>query len=120
MIATMYKRRMKAAFALSSIVMLIGISVFFIDRPDSLQNWLNLSSIGIVGLFLFFTGVSNQIKYNKVKDIQIHESKASLLELDHLVLKKDLGFFLVSYCLKKAAILLERLSQSVFLLFFTQ
>jgi len=46
MIATMYKRRMKAAFALSSIVMLIGISVFFIDRPDSLQNWLNLSSIG--------------------------------------------------------------------------
>ncbi|MEK5270004.1 hypothetical protein NSR00_04000 [Aeribacillus sp. FSL K6-8394] len=93
MIATMYKRRMNAAFALSSIVMLIGISVFFIDRPDSLQNWLNLSSIGIVGLFLFFTGVSNQIKYNKVKDIQIHESKASLLELDHLVLKKDLGFF---------------------------
>lgn len=28
-----------------------------------------------------------------MKDIQIHESKASLLELDHLVLKKDLGFF---------------------------
>lgn len=93
MIAMMYKRRMTAAFVLFAIVMIIGMTVFFIDRPDSEKDWLNLASIGFVGLFLFLIGVSSRQKYIKVKEIQIHDSKASLLGLDHLVLKKDVDFF---------------------------
>jgi len=35
MIASMYKRRMKAAFVFAALIFIIGIIVYFIDQPDS-------------------------------------------------------------------------------------
>jgi hypothetical protein len=93
MIAEMYKRRMKVAFVLSAIVMMMGIAVFIIDRPDSEKDWFNIISIGIMGLFLFSFGVVSRRNFIKLKEVQFHESTASILELDHLIIKKDVGFF---------------------------
>lgn len=93
MIVSMYKRRMKVSFVVSAVIFIIGMIIFFIDQPDSADDWMNLLSIGIVVLFMMIFAISSRYKYNRMKDISIPQSKTSILELDHLVLKKDLGFF---------------------------
>ncbi|WP_240377059.1 hypothetical protein [Bacillus piscicola] len=93
MIASMYQRRMKAAFIISIVIFLIAVGVILIDWPDSSDDWLTIFSIGMVGLFMGTIAFSSRKKYIDVKDIHIPRGSTSVMELDHLVLKKDVGFF---------------------------
>lgn len=93
MIANLYKRRMQIAFILSTIIFVIGIVVLFADQPKSADDWLNVLSIAFIALFMLIVALSSQNKYKRVKNIEIPQSERSILELDHLVLKREISFF---------------------------
>ncbi|WP_091664191.1 hypothetical protein [Alteribacillus iranensis] len=93
MIASMYDRRAKAAWLVTAVIFLITVIILLIDWPDSSNDWGTIASIGFVGLAMAGVAMSSRSKYNEVKDIHIPETAKSIMELDHLVLKKDVGFF---------------------------
>lgn len=93
MIASMYKRRMKAATVISVMIFMIAIGAMLIDFPQKAEEWMNVVSIGMVGLFIGILALSSRKKYLKVVNIHIPEKKISIQALDHLVLKKDIGIF---------------------------
>lgn len=91
MVTEMYKKRVKASLSFSGIVFLLGIVVFFIDRPNDGEDWLTFVSIGIMGLMLFITGMVNKRHYARVKDLNIEDAEIPIIDSDHFVVKKDVG-----------------------------
>ncbi|WP_158734674.1 hypothetical protein [Alteribacillus sp. YIM 98480] len=73
MIASMYQRKMKAAFVIAVFIILAGIVVLFIDLPHSSDEWFNLISIGLVGMLMISIAIFSRHKYMNVKDIHIPE-----------------------------------------------
>lgn len=93
MIASMYKRRMKAATVISVMIFMIAIGAMLIDFPQKAEEWMNVVSIGMVGLFIGILALSSRKKYLKVVNIHIPEKKISIQALDHLVFKKRDWYF---------------------------
>lgn len=93
MIASMYERRMKVASVISAIVFLIGGITLLMAWPHSTEDWLNVILIVLIGFTMLSIAISSRIKYRRVKNMDAPEATVSLLELDHLVLKKDVTFF---------------------------
>lgn len=102
MIATMYKRRMKISLTIAVVILIIGITVVMIERPTSFESWSTISLIGVTCLFMGIVSITSRHKYLQVKDIPIPESKKTLLELNHLVLKREPGFFPRMLCFEKS------------------
>ncbi|WP_430787090.1 hypothetical protein VBD025_15535 [Virgibacillus flavescens] len=93
MIAEMYQRRMKGSIvALVALLAVIAVWILIVP-PQSGGEWLEISVLALPLAFLIAICFTSRHKYLQVKDIQVPEKTVSLMELDHLVLKKDVGFF---------------------------
>ncbi|RKQ18150.1 hypothetical protein D8M05_01740 [Oceanobacillus bengalensis] len=72
------------------ILVIIGWTLF--NTPKTTGEWLEmlffLFPLGLVFAIIF----SSRSHYNKVKDIDFPNSKQRLLDLNHVVIKKDVGF----------------------------
>lgn len=102
MIATMYKRRMKISLTIAVIIFIIGIVVVLIERPTTIESWSTISLIGVSFLFMGVVAITSRQNYLQVKDVVIPKSSKSILEVNHLVLKKEPGFFPRMLCFEKS------------------
>ncbi|WP_088006934.1 hypothetical protein [Indiicoccus explosivorum] len=93
MFSEMYARRMKAAFWAAVAVFGIAAVLLLTEPPESPEDWLNVSMIAVTGVVLLAVSASSRNKLNDSKKIPIPESGTPIEELDHLIIKRDPGFF---------------------------
>lgn len=93
MIADMYKRRERTACVLLGLVLLLtAVSIVFM-APEGTEEWMETAAFLFPILLLMVIALSSRRKYNKVKDMEISDSRRSLTELDHLVIQPDAGLY---------------------------
>ncbi|MFB4161550.1 hypothetical protein ACE1TF_16890 [Geomicrobium sp. JSM 1781026] len=88
MIKTMYLRRIYASYILSVIVAIILLVLIFFTN-----DWL-----GSLPLFVLMIGSIaiipvSHYKYNQVKDLVVPQSEIPMLQLDHLVIQRNVAYF---------------------------
>jgi hypothetical protein len=89
MIASMYKRREKVACIVFLSIVLLGGGFIVITKPDSAKQWMESVLVLAPALMMLGMAVASRRNYNKVKDAEIPESKADIVGLNHIVIKKD-------------------------------
>ncbi|MFD2762420.1 hypothetical protein [Lentibacillus juripiscarius] len=93
MIAEMYQRRMKGTVVAAVAVLAIIAVWLLFNWPHSGKDWLEASVLLLPLGFIIAVGFTSRHKYHQVKDIHVPEAVVTITELDHLVIKKDVGFF---------------------------
>lgn len=89
MIAEMYKRREKLAYIAFIALVLIGTGFVFYTSPSSTEEWLESAALFLPALMMAGIAIASRIKYHKVKDVAIPVSNANIVNLNHIVIKKD-------------------------------
>jgi hypothetical protein len=89
MIADMYKRREKLAYIGFISLVLIGVGFVFYSSPSSTEQWLESVALLFPALMILGVAIASRNKYNKVKGLAIPVSNASIVDLNHIVIKKD-------------------------------
>lgn len=85
----MYKRREKLGYVFLGFVILIIIVWSLFQTPETTREWLEMLFFLVpIGLIISIILISRS-QYNKVKDVQIPNSEQQLLNLNHVVIKKD-------------------------------
>lgn len=91
LIAEMYKRREKLGYIFLGFIILVIIGWLLFQTPATLGEWLEMLIFLVpLGLIVSIIIIS-RFHYNKVKNVDIPHSKKQLLDLDHTVIKKDVG-----------------------------
>lgn len=89
MIIEMYKRREKLGYGLLSMLLLLIIGWLIFQTPETQREWMEmLFFLFPIGLIVSIIIISRS-HYNKLKDVNIPNSKAVITELNHVVIKKD-------------------------------
>lgn len=87
----MYKRREKLGWVFLGFVILIIVGWVLLQTPETTGEWLEmlffLFPIGLVFTIILIS----RSQYNKVKDFQIPNSQQQILNLNHVVIKKDVA-----------------------------
>ena len=92
LLAEMYKRREKHSkvFLIFTLTVIAGFAIF--QTPETSREWWEmLVFLFPIGLVLTIMYISRH-QYNKVKDIQIPESKKELFDLTEVVIQKESAF----------------------------
>ncbi len=88
----MYKRREKLGYVFLGFVILIIVGWSLFQTPETTGEWLEMLFF-LFPLGLVFTIIiMSRSHYKKVKDIDIPHSEQRVLDLNHVVIKKDVGF----------------------------
>lgn len=92
MIAQMYKRREKAGylFLILLILLMIGWLLFF--PPKAKGEWVELLFFLLPIAYIISVIMISRSQYEKVRQLHIPTSEQSLIDLDHVVIKKDATF----------------------------
>ncbi len=97
----MYKRREKMGYIFLAIFIVVVLGYILIWTPTGAKQWGEVSIIGLPVLFLIIIIIRSRISYQKLKDVEIGLSQASILQLDHVVLKKDASLLPRLLCFEK-------------------
>jgi hypothetical protein len=89
MIANMYKRREKAATIVFIALLMIGGGFIAMTKPDTAEQWIESVLLLLPSLMMLGMAIASRRHFNQVKDTAIPESKADIVELNHIVIKKD-------------------------------
>jgi hypothetical protein len=89
MIADMYKRREKLAYIACLTLVTIGAGFLFYTGPDTVEQWMEGAAFLLPALMMLGVGIGSRTKYNKVKGISIPRSYRNIMEIDHIIIKKD-------------------------------
>ncbi|KSU62935.1 hypothetical protein AS034_12635 [[Bacillus] enclensis] len=89
MIADMYKRREKLAYIAFITLVAIGAGFLFYTGADSVEQWMEAVAFLMPALMMLGVGIGSRSKYKKVKGISIPRSSRNILEIDHIIFKKD-------------------------------
>ncbi|MET3683177.1 hypothetical protein ABID56_001268 [Alkalibacillus flavidus] len=92
MIADMYKRREKLGYILLAVLLLIIIGWSLFHPPKTTTQWLEMLFFLFPIGFIFSVIFISRSQYNKVKHFELPNSDQELLNLDHIVIKKDATF----------------------------
>jgi hypothetical protein len=89
MIAEMYKRREKLSYIAFIALVLIGTGFVLYTSPSSTGDWLESVVLFFPALMMVGIAIASRIKYQKVKDVAIPVSNTNIVNLNHIVIKKD-------------------------------
>jgi hypothetical protein len=89
MIANMYKRREKAASIVFIALLMFGGGFVAMTKPDSAEQWMESVLLLLPSFMMLGMAIASRRNFNKVKDAAIPESKADIVDLNHIVIKKD-------------------------------
>lgn len=89
MIKEMYKRRENLGYIFLGFVILVILGWVLLRPPESTGEWLEMLVFLIPIGLVFSIILLSRSQYNKVKDFQIPNSEQQLLDLNHVVIKKD-------------------------------
>ncbi|WP_058308105.1 hypothetical protein [Gracilibacillus massiliensis] len=101
MIASLYKRREKLAYIILLVLFVLISSFIIFDTPSTVNEWLEVLLALFPFAFILVLAVMSRHKYNQLKDIDIPYSELSLVDLNHLVLKKDATVLPQLLCFEK-------------------
>ena len=73
------------------VVILIIVGWLLLETPETTGEWLKMLVFLFPLGFLFAIIISNQSHFNKVQDMGIPNSQQQLIDLNHVVIKKDAG-----------------------------
>lgn len=89
MVSEMYKSREKLGWVFLVFVILLIVSWALLKSPQTTGEWMEmlyfLLPIGFVISYILI----NRSRHNKVKDFQVQYSGHQLLDLNHVIIKKD-------------------------------
>lgn len=92
LIAEMYKRREKFGYIFLGIILLIILLWTLFNTPEAQVEWLEmLFFLFPIGLIVVVISRSRS-HFNKVKDMAIVNSSQEIIDVDHVVIKKDVSF----------------------------
>ncbi|WP_080846413.1 hypothetical protein [Cytobacillus gottheilii] len=89
MISDLYKRREKLGYVILFLLLAIFIGWLIFQTPETQREWLELSFFLLPLGFVVSIIMISRYHYNKVKDVNIPNSDAVIIELNHVVIKKD-------------------------------
>jgi hypothetical protein len=92
MIADMYKRREKLAYIAFLTLVILGVGFLFYTGPDTVEQWLEGAALLLPALMMLGVGIGSRVKFNKVKSISIPQSSRNIMEIDHIIIKKDVSW----------------------------
>ncbi|GAB3790252.1 hypothetical protein [Virgibacillus kimchii] len=92
MIAEMYKRREKLGYFFLGYTILIMLWWIIFQTPNTSGEWLEMLVFLVPLGFIFSIIIMSRSHYKSVKDIAIPHSQQEILDLNHVVIKKDAAF----------------------------
>jgi len=91
LVAEMYKRRVKMGYFFLGFTILIILLWIIFQTPETSGEWLEMLVFLVPLGFILSIIIMSRSHYKKVKDVEIPNSKQGLLELNHVVVKKDVS-----------------------------
>ncbi|WP_175991464.1 hypothetical protein [Bacillus sp. Marseille-Q1617] len=92
MIASMYIRRERRAYIVSAALLLAAGGFIAFTTPESAEQWLECLALLLPALMMLGIALASRSKYNKVKGADIPEAFADIVDLNHIVIKRDAGW----------------------------
>lgn len=92
MVSEMYKSRERLGWIFLGLVMLLPVSSMLLQFPETTGEWMEMLPFLLpIGLVISYILI-NRSRHHKVKDFQLQHSDQHLLDLNHVILKRDASF----------------------------